>query len=560
MAVAHIVLSAPSPVKNKEDPWAGVLTNAQSTHESSHRLVEKTQIILSSPRYNIRTPPSQRVVEHNELKAFRNATREIRSDAIGQTAADTRSHLKSFGPVNNKADAVSAISLAKINALFAEKYADKKDDSRKFTNYTSDPYTPWGSTAEYTVDLILSSPLFVFIENRLHMTVELQKGSKVTAKLTNGTEMVKDIVPGTPAVTSAPLTRVTGSSDDYSVALNINQTEWIVKLDIGKETVDPTFEGHVQKGLQSYFTSTFHDSDYILGTMILNPDQPGIIKGLDPKEFIMRTVEDAYGRSGNGFLVLMIQTDGAPLTDATPNNLPTKFNLVPDEYDAALYITNRALYNSIYLESFSPVVSGLTPVNVDGALTYNSGTMELGNLEQREECKNGMDGCNCKWVNHRIQSTSFSAYHSDDENPQRLAFQASTPSITFRDADIKVLPGQRYLTCVPLTTEAEFFNRLSFDFTLNKDIIEIEFGFDFKFEGDFSSPYWWEGQRKSKLDKLANEWGHRSAELIRSNAPKIQSLNTFRLNRIMFPKKNIYSYKEVHALADLVLFGNSVSK
>eukprot|EP01135_Chromosphaera_perkinsii_P011725 Nk52_evm3s2485 gene=Nk52_evmTU3s2485 len=564
VALASVALGAPSSTKNVEDPWAEIMAavDTVSVDEAGNELVEKAKVVLSSPRHNIRTPPSQRFIENNELKAFRNGTLHRRSDVTGQTVADTRNQLKSFGSVNTQADAVSVISLAKINALYAQKYADEKDQSTKFTRYESETYKPWGSPTSYSADLIVGPPMFTFINNNLYMTVELQKGSKITAKLTNGTEMVKDIVPGTPAVTSAPLTRVTGSSDDFSVALNINQTEWIVKLDIGKETVDPTFEGHVQKGLQSYFTSTFHDSDYILGTMILNPDQPGIIKGMNPKEFIMRTIEDAYGRSGNGFLVLMIQTDGAPLTDATANQIPTRFNMVPDGYDTALYLTNRALYNSIYLESFSPVVSGLRPVEVNRALTYTTGALQLGNLNQADECKVALfGGCQDTRKDHDIKTSGFSAVHSEDAHPQRLTIRA-TSTTEFKGCNALAYPGSRFLSCASVSTNGDFTNNLKFDFSLSNEIIDIQFSSDHKLEGDFGTSFWERlfGGSKEYIERKANEWGQTSANLIKNNPPKIASLNAFRLNRILFPQENIYSYKEVHSLTDLVLFGNTVSQ
>eukprot|EP01135_Chromosphaera_perkinsii_P011723 Nk52_evm1s2485 gene=Nk52_evmTU1s2485 len=563
--LANGVLSAPSLNHNEKDPWTGIVLSSgtPSPDKASLQLVHKAKMILNSPRNNIRIPPSQRVFEINELEALRNGTLKRRTDVAGQTAADTRSKIRSFGSVNTQADVVSAISLAKINALFAEKYADKKDDSRKFTNYTSDPYTPWGSTASYWAKLVVGPPLFAFIDNDLHMTVELEKGSAIIAKFANGTEVAKDIVSKTPVITSAPLTRVKGTSKDFSVVLNINETQWIVHLNIGSETVDPSFEAYVQKGLQSYFTATFHDSDYILGTVILNPEAPGIIKGLNPKEFIMRTVEDAYGRSGNGFLVLMIQTDGASLTDTTPKQLPTKFNLVPDGYDTALYITNRALYNSIYLDSFAPIASGLTPAEVDGTLNYKSGGVHVGNLNQPDYCPPIDDVClDIKSVDHYVRTSTFTTTHSDDAHPQRLSIHGAL-SQTFRGCRTTVLGNPPKASCFSFTAVGDFSINLSFDFSLTEELIDIKYvTSDYKMDGDFSSKWWetWFVGTKDFIKKKANEWGETSAGLIKNNPPKIQSLNTFRLNRILFPINNIYSYKEVYSLADLVLFGNTVSK
>eukprot|EP01135_Chromosphaera_perkinsii_P004310 Nk52_evm2s277 gene=Nk52_evmTU2s277 len=519
---------------NEDDPFSPILLRKDSIAHSplsdavhkSHDIISKTADILSSPIHNVRVPPSERKQENHMLKNRRSAV-------AGQTVEETRTYLKDFGSVNTMADAVSVISLAKINALYEQKYADAKDDTNKFTNFTSTPYTPWGTSTAFWVDLAFGPPLWVFVDETLQMTMEMKAGM--------------------------------GKSDEYSVAINITQTRWNIKLDVKDGPIDPSVESYVAKGVQQYFTETFHDKDYILGTVILNPEDPAIINGLNPKAFIMETVKDAYSRSGNGFLVIMIQTDGAALTDTTRNQHPTKFNMVPDGYDSALYITNRALYNSIYLESFKPVVSNLRATgDGKGGLMYKTGDFALGELTQPSGCTDsgGMYG-GCRYTDETstVYTTNFVSSHGNDATPNRLSVHAAG-TIQFVGCNTYMPFMSTRASCAEADADGKFALDMDFDFTLDKsDVISVKATSSHKFTCDFKSSFFddLQGLTKEYVKKSADAWGGKASKAVEDHPPKIQSLNTFRLERILFPRKNIYSYKEVHILSDLVLFGNTVS-
>eukprot|EP01135_Chromosphaera_perkinsii_P005056 Nk52_evm3s312 gene=Nk52_evmTU3s312 len=551
---------------NEDDPFSPILLgNDAIAHPSlkdashkTHDIISKTAAILSSPVHNVRVPPSERTHENNMLK-------HRRSDIVGQTVDETRSHLKGFGSVNTMADAVSVVSLAKINALYAQKYANEKDDTHKFTNFTSIPYTPWGSSTEFWVDLVFGPPLWVFVDATLQMTMELQAGSKIYAKRSDGSVMTKELRAGVPVTTAVSLTRVAGKFNDFSVAINITQTEWSIKMDIKNSTIDPSFESYVTRGLQQYFTETFHDKDYILGTLILNPEDPKIISGMNPKAFIMEAVEDAYSRSGNGFLVIMIQTDGAALTDMTRKQNPIKFNMVPDGYDSALYITNRALYNSIFMESFKPVVSNLQATgDGKGGLTYKTGGLALGKLTQPSGCANSdsfYGGCKYTEETNMVYTTDFVASYANDATPNRLSIHAARKNIHFLGCSATPMGRYGWSPCRATKADGIFTLDMDFDFVFDKTgFISVNTTSSHAFNGDFASNFWDNvfGISKEYLKKTANVWGDNTSKAVTDNPPKIQSLNTFRLERILFPYKNIYSYKEVHVLSDLVLFGHTV--
>eukprot|EP01135_Chromosphaera_perkinsii_P007509 Nk52_evm2s905 gene=Nk52_evmTU2s905 len=459
---------------NEDDPFSPILLRKDSIAHSplsdavhkSHDIISRTADILSSPIHNVRVPPSERKQENHMLKYQRSAV-------AGQTVEETRAYLKDFGSVNTMADAVSVISLAKINALYEQKYTDAKDDTNKFTNFTSTPYTPWGTSTAFWVDLAFGPPLWVFVDETLQMTMEMKAGR-----------------------------------------------------------------------VQQYFTETFHDKDYILGTVILNPEDPAIINGLSPKSFIMETVKDAFSRSGNGFLVIMIQTDGAALTDMTRNQNPTKFNMVPDGYDSALYITNRALYNSIYLESFKPVVSNLKATgDGKGGLMYKTGDVALGELTQPSEChdSDSMFG-GCRYTNETsmIYTTSFISSPSNDATPNRFSVHAAG-TIQFVGCNLYVPFMSKRPSCAEADADGEFTLDMDFDFTLDKsDEISVKAASSHKFSGNFESSFFddLKGLTEKYVKKSADAWGAKASKAVEDHPPKIQSLNTFRLERILFPRQS----------------------
>eukprot|EP01135_Chromosphaera_perkinsii_P006138 Nk52_evm4s418 gene=Nk52_evmTU4s418 len=388
---------------------------------------------------------------------------------------------------------------------------------------------------------------------------------RISAKSSDGKVMTKDLKAGVPLTTIVSLAQIVGKGREYSVAINIAQTRWNIKLDVKDGPIDPSVESHVAKGVQQYFTETFHDKDYILGTVILNAEDPAIINGLSLKSFIMETVKDAYSRSGNGFLVIMIQTDGAALTDMTRNQHPTKFNMVPDGYDSALYITNRALYNSIYLESFKPFVSNLrTTGDGKGGLMYKTGDFAIGELTQPSGCHDsgGMYG-GCQYINetNTVYTSNFISSHSNDATPNRLSVHAAG-TIQFLGCNTHIPFMSTRASCAEAHADGKFTLDMDFDFTLDKsDVISVKATSFPKFSGDFKSSFFddLEGLTKEYVKESADAWGVKASKAVKDHPPKIQSLNTFRLERILFPRKNIYSYKEVHILSDLVLFGNTVS-
>eukprot|EP01135_Chromosphaera_perkinsii_P011419 Nk52_evm1s2396 gene=Nk52_evmTU1s2396 len=69
--------------------------------------------------------------------------------------------------------------------------------------------------------------------------MEMKAGSKIYAKSSDGKVMTKDLKAGVPLTTIVSLAQIVGKSDEYSVAINITQTRWNIKLDVKDGPIDP---------------------------------------------------------------------------------------------------------------------------------------------------------------------------------------------------------------------------------------------------------------------------------------------------------------------------------
>eukprot|EP01135_Chromosphaera_perkinsii_P003839 Nk52_evm14s257 gene=Nk52_evmTU14s257 len=475
-------------------------------------------------------------------------------ETVLQSSTDTLNNLTAYGSVNDNVDIISLISISKINSLFAERAAkgDKTLMTEFNANLTGNMWWADDPRTFYYFSLKLGSPKFFFDPTRkeLGMGFKFQNGSTILKHLGwNGNETTLD-VSGSAMTAKITLDKVKGQADAVSVALNISQTEFAVSFG---PSVDPGVVPYFQVAIQKFFIENYHDKNYVLGTVIVNQNST-IIPSLNPKMFKMTIVPDAQRPgNGDGFLALFIQTTTTNLPDYQLK-LPSEFNLVPDGFDTALYITNQNFYQNVLKESFTGVKALKVTADSRGIYSVTDGSLPTFNKAYY------INGCHltdwiftCSWTNHFDAAvTPAGMKQKSTGNTKELAFNmGSSTEVNYCDA---------WCSTSSQSATQTYSSTYTFGISSSSDEVIITGKTDATNNLPSSSGWtnFWTntGYISTNFDSYSGEISRYMSDAM----PKISNLNIFRASRLLFPDRQIHQFKDVNLVADLVMWGNTVER
>jgi hypothetical protein len=253
--------------------------------------------------------------------------------------------------VTNGWDVVCAMSAKNISRLFEDKYNMGKESGLLYDiNFIEK--CEFGSIF---VHFHVGSPLISFIKDdptRCTLRLEIIKGKSYLMD-TSSKVLNEQIIPRDSSdkdkyfITSIiPLATIEGTvNNSHDVVIDFNQTE-SVHIDL---KFSDTIKLYVSNALKNYFTTTLEKKCWSLGTLIYE-ENPHLLL-LTPKEFEFATSVSPGDKSDDGCLMLFITTRTG--TKGTANELTGKDGRLyipfPDEYSAALIISNEFFYKNILL-------------------------------------------------------------------------------------------------------------------------------------------------------------------------------------------------------------------
>eukprot|EP01135_Chromosphaera_perkinsii_P010358 Nk52_evm30s2118 gene=Nk52_evmTU30s2118 len=277
----------------------------------------------------------------------------------GLSEADTIENYRKEGPLNlNVADVVSVIAIEEINRIYKDK---QLSTFRKFIAKipTSEDDHP---DSKYEFTLFISQPSFVFKhdENKLGMVFRLGPGSVYKwQKGWNPNLTGRYNLEGSVIVSKTSLSLISGTVKGTVVAIKVAEADFSIALDVKKVKIYNQVE--LKYALDKYFHKTFVDSDFPLGVVIANPDEK-ISDSLHPKSFRMKMFRSSHSPlSGTGFLGIFIMTSTNRKLKDEELKLPNKFDLIPNGFTSALIISNKLLYEKVLPESLESPYFSFSP-------------------------------------------------------------------------------------------------------------------------------------------------------------------------------------------------------
>ena len=489
-----------------------------------------------------------------------------------QNAAQTMTELAK-SPVNNDVDVISAITIDKVNALFKRKAerihsssASATANEQLFLEYKGRYEPDWLPPGTYyDFDLKFSSPIFTFeitSMNMLRMTMTFLAGSKADYYMPWNEQTMKYPMEGFAATADVSLEYVQGEVDGSYVTLNIAATEFHVAV----SGMDPYIGVQLGNLLSDYFKEHFHSEAYVLGYVFTNPDNQ-LNDELTPKVFKMRMVADRYNTDdGSGFLLIYVMTTQDTLKDSSLH-FPSHFNPLPDGHDTGLFLNNRLLYKHVIPGAMGDILTGVSHVENNGVYSWANGgeyKNPLGSYLKMTSCDtkgNWFTGYSCQW---------WYGYHqpNSDIRPNGLQVMRTLSSKeigfqTFQEYRTRSCRSSSnfFKTCETFSNVAK--QKVTHIFTMSVvnggDGIHFNPHLKFDVEHPFDHTITFNTVGGQKIDETTYFalMASQATSSIEKYPPRINNLNLFLLNRILFPDHQAYNYQDVNLAHDLVLWGTT---
>eukprot|EP01135_Chromosphaera_perkinsii_P001383 Nk52_evm14s165 gene=Nk52_evmTU14s165 len=475
------------------------------------------------------------------------------------------------------ADVLLVTALGKINNLFQQKY--NKVGSKILREWTSPPVNVTHPIPYYVrAYLHLSAPGFVFgIDNELHMVMRLTNKSEIVYYNTDGKVISSTHLANSSLVhTQVSLTIVSGEKDDSLIAINVKDTYWDVSMTLADgSALDPSAVAQYEHALKEYFKSTFTDKDYVLGGVYINPNSPSELAALKPKSFQMRVFRDVQDQSsGHGYLAVAIGCNDRMISQNVFDSYPKDFNLVPDGSDMAMFIPSWNFYNSVLRDVVKDQFSGYGAQNASSQAgtpySYGTCSMTLPSYPSETECEiwefpkywcgQMKDITVTRSISADIKKNIIKGNH-DSVLPIKLTSGSSDIEFQFcwcRESCTDDCGTTKRQT--PYTVEVSL--TFSVSESLPNQITVTSSKPSYDYDHRILEHSFWDEILQNKVQEIIDtftSWQQDSMYIedlyLR---PVSKSISTFSVDHVLIPEQNIFKYKNIYMVNDLVVFGSIV--
>ena len=517
-------------------------------------LLDELNDILSRKESNVLIPPSQRAEEN---------------DSIAANDVEILDNLRNTNhPLENNVDVVSVLSLAKTNDLFSQMYEKKSGFIKRFvTSKSRDLF----SDDYFIGELFFGKPGLLFdLSGVLHLHMKLLNRSSITKYSGNGELLNKTYLNNnsTVASTTCKLQKIMGKEYDHAVALDFTDVEWIMNLTIadGRKVPD-ALQISFKSDLAEAMSQTY-GKEYVLGSVIENPNSPRILSGLTPNSFAMKVLRST-SNDGNGVLVIGIGCNGRNVTYESILGIDGTVDLVPKGRDTALYITNRNLYQSFLKDTLNIPHLGIVQDSAQHEYYISGGRFSLGSYKTVHSCDRAIVG-GCKEPSMDTKMVTSATVSVPNPGTYLPPFSPMLP-ISFGDNRLTIQgcysTGGRVSGCTTLTQNPIFTTTVKLAFSVDQgssDDLVVSASATHELNG-INKGGWWNpgmGASLAELESDADSWANKDAMAhLKTLMDKASTdINLFGVNHILFPENNILKYETVYLSRDLVLFGSMKNK
>eukprot|EP01135_Chromosphaera_perkinsii_P005176 Nk52_evm2s321 gene=Nk52_evmTU2s321 len=518
----------------------------------------------------------------------------LSSKTFTQNADDTSKELEKYGPINNDADVISLISTTEINAIYEQKQLSK---FRKF-QYVIKNLPMDHPDSRYDVRLNILQPMFYFsqLRNQLSMAFRFGEGSQFTF-IPGWNVNARHTIPleGDHATFEISLSQVDGNADGSYATINIKATKVNVALD--SDRVKRTVSDVLANQLEAFFKANFIDRDYIVGKVILDPSEGFPSTHMTPRRFKMKVVPDVNNPAhGTAFLAFFIQTTSTKELEYKDLELPSRFNLIPDEYTSMLIVSNRLLHQNLIPEkakskyfSFEGSEISVTKgksyyTTIAKPLkTYYSPVKSMSCKRREVRRKIGTQKPDLSAVNvcdiYTQEGKEVEINNIQVRNSDGLGLELSM-DIDYdvgdceKDYTYYVLGGTNLEKCEKLKNDVTMHVKTEYGIRVQDEQILIEkpsTKISWKKNPEyrekkyclFKGVNWSCRDYSHDVHPKIEESGTENESYLKASewapVPSFGSINSFSVNRVFFTERNIFKFEKARLISDLVVWGQTKS-